>query len=94
MEYPKSGELPPQRCHTVFLCFPKEMAYRVYDEFDVSEIQETKSGELLVSTSMPEDAWLIGYLLSFGTQVRVLEPVSLRQVLSDQVKKIYEMNIT
>lgn len=41
---------------------------------------------------MPEDNWLIGYLLSFGTQVTVIEPTYLQKVLADAAKKIYEKN--
>ena len=92
MEYPKPRDLPRQAYRTISLCFPKEMAYRVYDEFDAHEIQESKTGELYVSAEMPEDSWLVSYLLSFGTQVKVLEPAYLRTMLSNQAKQIYEMN--
>jgi predicted DNA-binding transcriptional regulator YafY len=39
---------------------------------------------------MPEDEWLIGYLLSFGTQVDIIEPIYLRDIVAEQAKKIYE----
>ena len=71
MEYPKSADEPKQKYNTISLCFPKEMAYRVYDEFEASDIKEMENGDLIVTTEMPEDNWLIGYLLSFGTQVTV-----------------------
>ena len=47
---------------------------------------------LIVSTEMPEDAWLIGYLLTFGTQVDIIEPLYLKEVLAEQARKIYEKN--
>ena len=68
------------------------MAYRVDDEFEGSEIEEIENGDLMVSTEMPEDNWLIGYLLSFGTQATVIEPAYLQKVLADEAKKIYEKN--
>lgn len=68
------------------------MAYRVYDEFEGNEIEEMKNGDLMVSSEMPEDNWLIDYLLSFGTQVTVIEPTYLKKILSDEAKKIYEKN--
>ena len=34
--------------------------------------------------------WLIGYLLSFGTQVEILSPASLRGLVAERAKKIYE----
>ena len=92
MEYPKSADEPKKRYNTISLCFPKKMAYRVYDEFEGNEIEETENGDLIVSSEMPEDGWLIGYLLSFGTQVTVIEPAYLQKVLSDEAKKIYEKN--
>ena len=68
------------------------MEYRVYDEFEGNEIEEMKNGDLMVSSEMPEDNWLIDYLLSFGTQVTVIEPTYLKKILSDEAKKIYEKN--
>ena len=41
---------------------------------------------------MPEDAWLIGYLLSFGEKVEVVEPLRLKEILAAQAKAIYEKN--
>ena len=92
MEYPKSTDKPKRSYNKISLCFPKEMAYRVYDEFEGNEIEEMKNGDLMVSSEMPEDNWLIGYLLSFGTQVTVIEPTYLKKILSDEAKKIYEKN--
>lgn len=94
MEYPKSADEPKISYNKISLCFPKEMAYRVYDEFEGNEIKETENGDLIVSSEMPEDSWLIGYLLSFGTQVTVIEPAYLQKVLADEAKKIYEKNKT
>ncbi|MDD3338993.1 MAG: YafY family protein [Lachnospiraceae bacterium] len=92
MDYPEREEVPRQKYNRISLCFPKEMAYRVYDEFETSEIEEKENGDLFVSSVMPEDHWLIGYLLSFGAKVQVIEPVYLRKILSDEAKKIYEKN--
>lgn len=74
------------------LRFPPEMAYRVYDEFHDSEIALLENGELLVTTYMPNDVWLIGYLLSFGSRVFVVEPAHLRKLLAKEGKKIYKNN--
>ena len=81
------GEYPE-----ITLRFSREAAYRVYDEFDENDIQRKESGDLIVSAKMPEDAWLTGFLLSFGTQVEVLSPGYLREILAGQAKEIYEMN--
>lgn len=92
MKYPPSEETSQQDYNTITLRFPQEMAYRVYDEFAASEIEEQENGNLIASAKMPEDNWLIGYLLSFGTQVEVIAPAYLKKILSDEALKIYEKN--
>ena len=83
------GEYPK-----VTLRFPKEMSYRVYDEFDKAQIQRQENGDLVVSANMPEDPWLIGFLLSFGTRVDILSPTHLKEAVAEQAKLIYEKNRT
>lgn len=92
VDFPDMQEAPESTYNKITLKFPKEMAYRVYDEFEADNIVEQEDGALTVSAEMPEDAWLTGYLLSFGTHVEVLEPAYLRQVLSKTAKRIYEKN--
>ena len=92
MPFPKYEEEPVQIENTIVLRFSKEMAYRVFDEFDMSQVTRLENGDLLVSAQMPEDDWLVGYLLSFGTQVDVIEPLYLREVIAKKAKEIYEKN--
>lgn len=107
MDYPdaeetrQNGEQPrhastaeewPGRLIPVVLRFPKECAYRVYDEFEAEAIEQQDNGDLIVSAAMREDRWLTGYLLSFGTQVTILEPVRLKETIARQAKLIYEKN--
>lgn len=80
---------PGQR---IVLRFAKEMGYRVYDEFDETQIEHQENGDFIACANMPVDAWLVGYLLSFGTGVEVIEPAYLREVLAKQAHKIYEKN--
>lgn len=75
----------------VRLRFNKDVAYRVYDEFEESLIEKQDNGDFIVSAQMPVDSWLLGYLLSFGTQVEVLKPLSLRKLIVEQAAKIYEL---
>jgi len=81
-----------QEYNRITLLFPREMAYRVYDEFDRTEVVIQENGNLLVSAKMPEDMWLVGYLLSFGTQVDIIEPPGLKNVVAEHAKQIYEKN--
>lgn len=93
-EFPKEEQSTRQLYKKIVLRFPKEVAYRVYDEFDITQTEIQENGDLIVSAEMPEDAWLTGYLLTFGTQVDIIEPLYLKDVLAEQAKKIYEKNKT
>lgn len=88
--FPELDETLGQAYNTIVLRFPKNVSYRVYDEFDKTRVNKKENGDLIVSASMPEDEWLIGYLLSFGTQVDIIEPVYLKDIVAEQAKKIYE----
>lgn len=87
---PEPEAAPPQFYENVVLRFPEEMAFRVYDEFDTNRVCRLENGDLLVSAPMPQDSWLIGFLLSFGTRVDVVEPGRLREALAEEVKNLYE----
>jgi len=53
---------------------------------------ENPDGSLTVKTSMPEDGWVYGFILSYGTYVEVLEPQRIRNNLkemADNIKNIY-----
>ena len=90
VEFPESQDTEQNGYNKIILRFPKEMAYRVYDEFTEDEITEQENGDFIAAAYMPEDTWLIGYLLSYGVYVEVIEPAYLRKVLSDEAKKIYD----
>ncbi len=90
--FPKPTDVSEGKYHQITLRFPGKMAYRVYDEFDKTQIQRQGNGDLIASAKMPEDAWLIGYLLSFGTQVDILSPVYLKEIIAEQAKLICEKN--
>ena len=88
--FPELDEALGQTYNTIILGFPQNMSYRVYDEFDKTQVTRQENGDLIVSADMPEDEWLIGYLLSFGTQVDIIEPAYLKEIVAEQAKKIYE----
>lgn len=90
--YPEEKNSHQQTYRQITLLFSKEIAYRVYDEFDGTEIEYQKNGDLVVHAEMPVDPWLIGYLLSFGTHVEIIEPKYLKSVLAAQAQKIYQKN--
>lgn len=89
---PPEEEAPPPAGAPVTLRFDGAMAYRVYDEFDAEQVQRLADGTLLVRAGMPADEWLVGFLLSFGAQVEVVEPAYLRGVLAQRARAVYEKN--
>jgi len=90
--FPKTIETSEEKYNQITLCFPREMAYRVYDEFDKTQVQQQANGDLIASAKMPEDSWLIGFLLSFGAQVDILSPAYLKELIAEEAKLIYEKN--
>ena len=73
------------------LRFSASAAYRVYDEFSPENISKNRDGSHTVSICLPEDNWLYGYLLSYGAEVYVESPVSVRNRLLEQVEKIKQI---
>lgn len=74
----------------VILRFCTRAAYRVYDEFDRTQITAQPDGSLVVRTAWPPGAWGVSYLLSYGRDVEVMEPDSLRRSLCDEARHIAE----
>ncbi len=90
--YPESDDGGKQISEKVVLRFSEKISYRVYDEFDQSQIEEQENGDLVVTSFLPVDEWLAGFLLSFGTEAEVEEPVYLREILAEKAREIYEKN--
>ncbi|WP_313152793.1 helix-turn-helix transcriptional regulator [Lacrimispora sp.] len=63
-------------------------AYRVFDEFDVNEITRNQDGSFTVATSLPENEWLFHYILSFGTDIEVLSPQNIREMIQGKLDEI------
>ena len=87
--------LDPQKIYTekkqmVRLAFASDLAYRVYENYE--QVEEAEDGRLLVEGEYPVNESFYSFLLSFGGQVEVLSPRSVRQEMSkkiDQLKTIY-----
>ena len=63
-------------------------AHRVYDEFEEENIEICDSGDFIIRAIYPEDEWLYGYILSFGSGAEVLEPLYFRDKIFDRIKKM------
>lgn len=65
-------------------------AYRVYDEFDESDVVKMADGSFVITTSMPEGEWLYNYLLSFGTAMEVIKPQRVRDIVIARLEEMIE----
>lgn len=83
----KEMEEEPIETVRLVLEIDKKIAYRVYDEFDEQSIQTTADGNFIVTVEFPFNDWLIGYILSFGTYAKVLEPSVIKEEIIERLKK-------
>lgn len=70
--------------------FYSQALYRLYDDFDDEMIVRNSDGTCTVEVKFPEDEWVYGYLLSFGSYVEVLEPQHIRDIIADRARKLLE----
>lgn len=68
----------PDAPMTLVLAFAPRVAYRVYDEFDEGCIEKCDNGWLRVSTQIPVDNWLDGFIRSYGEDISIISPQHLK----------------
>lgn len=66
-----------ERTVDLVLRFTGESKVHASDYFDEKEIEKQPDGSLLVRTALPDEKWMIGFLLRFRTEVLILEPAHL-----------------
>jgi predicted DNA-binding transcriptional regulator YafY len=72
---------------TLKLRFQPEALYRLYDDFDQEMIKSNADGTFDVTMTFPEDEWVYGYILGFGSFAEVLEPARVRQIIKNRLQK-------
>lgn len=70
---------------TIELSFPKEVSYRVYDTFE-DDIIKWNGQEIRVNVTLPETEWLYSFIMSFGNQISILYPISLKEKIIERYK--------
>ena len=73
------------------LRFHSRARAKVEEYFPPEEITITEDGNLVVRTEHAEDKWLYGTLLSYGTDVTVLEPKHLADNIKERARQIYSL---
>ena len=87
-ELPKKKK--EERCNfksiSLTLEISKEMAYRVYDEFENEEIITKDEGNFLVTVEYPENEWVYSYILSFGEYAKILKPDYAKCIIKEKLQ--------
>ncbi len=65
----------------------KEMAYRVYDEFEKENISKNENGDFIITIDYPENEWVYGYILSFGEYAKILSPEYAKDIVKKRLEK-------
>lgn len=65
-------------------------AYRVFDEFEETQVTKKEDGSFIVTINYPKDEWLYGYLLSYGPYAKVLEPIEIKEIIKERLKRVIE----
>ena len=66
---------------TLTLKIDKRMAYRIYDEFELENINENPNGSFTATVTFPEGDWIYGYVMSYGEYAEVIEPKYIREII-------------
>ena len=65
---------------------PASCAYRVYDEFEDAKVNKNTDGSFRIEASVIADNWLVGYLLSFGSKLSIIEPEYIRAAVYEEAR--------
>lgn len=74
----------------IMLHIDASCAYRVYDEFEESQLQVLEDGCFLAKLICPENEWVYGYILSYGPLVRVMAPERVKKQVKERLEKTLE----
>ena len=63
---------------------------RLYDTFDEQFISLNSDGSYNLTVEIPDEEWIYGFVLSFGSHAEVLAPKHIRQEVKNRAKEISE----
>jgi predicted DNA-binding transcriptional regulator YafY len=75
------------------LKFSAQVRHRVEDAFDTNQIKAQKDGSVTIHVSWPEDQGLYMFLLSFGENLKVINPLEIQRKIKDMARKVYEQYV-
>ncbi len=87
-ESPSAVFMKPKVCAKVL--FEPEAKWRLIDDFGIDSFKEQSDGKLLFIFDFMDADNLFNWLLSFGSQAELLEPVELRRLFEENIRKMME----
>lgn len=79
----------PDNVISLELIFENEVENHVMEWFGEDAVKG-EDGKIMVKSMLPENNWLYGFLLSFGTKVEVINPPHIRRILGQMAGEIYK----
>lgn len=83
----KKYNIPKEANEPLVLKVDRKNAFRIYDDFPIDDITEDADGNFTIRTKVYEPKWMIGHILSFGDGIECIEPLYIRQQISETLKK-------
>ncbi len=70
------------------LRFSADVRIRVEELFNKEQLNYNEDKTINVRFSIPEDEWIVSFVLSFGDKVEIISPASWRQSLKKKIEKM------
>lgn len=86
---PKFGDIEPSQLTEIHLEFEPCVKNRIIEDFKESQITYHED-KIEVVTYIPVDNWVKEYILSYGAAVKVIEPISLKEDVEKEIRKMLE----
>ncbi len=64
--------------------------YRILDEFKIEKEERQKDGSSILTLELPDMFWLDSWILSFGTNIKVIKPVKVKNRIRKTVEKMQQ----
>ncbi|MFC5703291.1 helix-turn-helix transcriptional regulator [Cohnella faecalis] len=84
----------PENTTDVVLRFTDQARHLAEEWFGISSLESETVGEVRkwrATARFPEDSWLYGFILSFGSEVEVLEPAHIRNIIRQSAQRVADI---
>ncbi len=73
---------------TLTLKFSGDVFYRLCDEFESSQIESAPDRSYIVTVQYPYEEWVVGHLLSFGSDLEILSPAYVKDAVVAKAEEL------